>query len=187
MNLVNANLKQGMIDLKKDMKERFGWASDSIYMDCDAMDDKPGTKKVPVTDEQGNEDDPPVSPAGSIAVGTPVHPGDAPAAAPQDFKKAGGAAAQDPMAPAPPSAPVLASAPPSGKPPASHSEGVPDLPDTPSPLHLNLNINVVDVDEDVDEVVTGQGRFTHVEKYSRKFSEHPCSPCSSPASGAPGS
>lgn len=102
---------------------------------------------IQFTDEQGNEDDPPVSPAGSIAVGTPVHPGDAPAAAPQDFKKAGGAAAQDPMAPAPPSAPVLASAPPSGKPPASHSEGVPDLPDTPSPLHLNLNINVVDVDE----------------------------------------
>ena len=43
------------VELKQTMKERFGWASDSIYMDCDAMDDKPGTKRVPVTDAQGNE------------------------------------------------------------------------------------------------------------------------------------
>ena len=43
------------VELKQTMKERFGWASDSIYMDCDAMDDKPGTEYEPVKDEFGND------------------------------------------------------------------------------------------------------------------------------------
>ena len=42
-------------ELKQTMKDQFKWPADSIYMDCDAMDDKPGTKKIPVTDEHGHQ------------------------------------------------------------------------------------------------------------------------------------
>ena len=40
-------------ELKHTMAEQFSWPSDSIYMDCDAMEDKPGTVKELVLDENG--------------------------------------------------------------------------------------------------------------------------------------
>ncbi|QDZ22331.1 DUF292 domain-containing protein [Chloropicon primus] len=96
---------------------------------------------VHFTDEAGQPDEPPASPHDNIAVGTPVHPGDAPVAPVQ----AGKAATPPPLDeddPSPPSAPVLKSA--KGE-ASDDADGVPDLPDTPSPLNLNLSVRVVDV------------------------------------------
>eukprot|EP01051_Picozoa_sp_SAG22_P022732 SAG22_NODE_5564_length_992_cov_1.128779_1_plen_59_part_10 len=43
------------VQLKETMTKRFAWPPDSVYIDCDAMDNKPGTRQEVRTNRETGE------------------------------------------------------------------------------------------------------------------------------------